>query len=78
MNLERYKMNKKESKSIEIPAKLFEKIEERAKNTGFKSASDYIVFVLKEVVSNLEEEPESLSTEDEEKVKERLRALGYL
>jgi hypothetical protein len=64
--------------TIDIPLGLYKRIEERAKKAGFKSAREYILFVLEEVVSELEEEEPALSKEDEEKVKERLRALGYL
>ena len=44
---------------------------------GFKSVDELVEFLLSEVLS--EETPSGgLSREDEEKVKERLRALGYL
>ena len=62
--------------NVPIPALLYQEIEQRIKGTDFKSVSDYVIFVLTEVVS--EEEAESVSKEDEESVKDRLRALGYL
>ncbi|KXB05131.1 CopG family transcriptional regulator [candidate division MSBL1 archaeon SCGC-AAA261O19] len=67
---------KKKSKSVSIPPELFKKIEDRIEGTGFDSVSEYVTYVLREVVE--EEEEEEFSEEDEEKVKERLRALGYL
>jgi len=64
---------------ISIPASLVEKIEKRVKETEFDSVSDYISYVLREVLSEEEgEEEQTFTKEDEEKVKERLRALGYL
>jgi len=65
--------------TISIPTPLAEKIKKRIKGTGFNSLSSYVTYVLREIISNIdEEEGEAFTKEDEEKVKERLRALGYL
>ncbi len=67
--------------SVSIPKPLFEKVKKRVDGTGFTSVSDYVTFVLREVLASEEEEEdekEAFSKEDEEKVKDRLRALGYL
>jgi len=65
--------------TISIPTPLAEKIKKRIKGTGFTSLSSYVTYVLREVISgNEEESDEAFSKEDEEKVKNRLRALGYL
>ena len=73
--------DKKQEKmvNISIPAFLAEKIKKRIEGTGFESVSSYITYVLKEIISEMEEEKDdSFSEEDEKKVKDRLRALGYL
>jgi len=67
----------KEKDTIELPIELIEKIKEKIKGTGFDSVSSYVAYVLDEVLSDDEDE-EDFTEEDEEKVKERLRALGYL
>jgi len=59
--------------TVSIPTPLFKKVEERIKGTRFTSVSSYVTYVLREIVA---EEP--FSKEDEEKVKARLRALGYI
>jgi Arc/MetJ-type ribon-helix-helix transcriptional regulator len=70
-----------EKVSIEIPKRIYEEIESRVDGEEFKTVEDYIIFVLEEL---LREEPdedefsEEFTVEDEEKVKERLRNLGYL
>lgn len=65
--------------TVSIPTPLADKIKKRIEGTGFTSLSSYVTYVLREVISNMEEEKEeAFSKEDEEKVKERLRALGYL
>ncbi len=65
--------------SVLIPTSLVEKIEKRIQGTEFSSISSYITYVLKEVVSDEEtEDAETLSKEDDERIKARLRSLGYL
>jgi len=64
---------------VKIPKSLYEKIKEHVEDSGFESVDEYVTYVLREVLANLEgEEEEVFSEEEEEKVKERLRALGYL
>jgi Arc/MetJ-type ribon-helix-helix transcriptional regulator len=72
--------DEKKYTTVSIPIQLAENIEKRIKNTGFNSVSSYVTYVLREVLSSLEEEKkeEVFTKEEEEKVKERLRALGYL
>ena len=65
--------------SVSIPTPLFEKIKKRIEGTGFTSVSSYVVYVLREVLAeDAVDEEEAFSREDEERVKERLRSLGYL
>jgi len=67
-----------ESKSIEVPESLYNRIEARIKGSNFKSVSEYVSFVLREKLVGEEESTHSFSKEEEEKIKARLRALGYL
>jgi len=72
---------KKEQKSrtVNLPAELYRRIAERVKATGFGSVDEYLIFVLEEVLKEEgEEEGRAFSKEDEEEVKKRLKALGYL
>ena len=64
--------------TVSIPKRLFEKVQERIKGTGFTSVSSYVTYVLREIVAEEEEAEEPFSKEDEERVKARLRALGYI
>jgi len=71
--------NQKRFTTVSIPTQLFEKIEERIKGTEFDSVSSYITYVLEEIVTEEEKEAEKPFTEEEEeRVKARLRALGYI
>jgi len=68
----------KEFTTVSIPTSLYKKIEEKIKDSEITSVSSYITKVLREKLSQKEESTETLSKEDEEKVKERLKALGYI
>ena len=73
--------NIREFTAVSIPTPVCEKIEKRLAGTGFASVSDYITFVLKEVVSETDGDGDAavpFTKEDEDNVKERLRALGYI
>jgi Arc/MetJ-type ribon-helix-helix transcriptional regulator len=73
------KDKRKKFTTVSIPTQLFQNVEERIKDTGFTSVSSYVTYVLREIVAEEEEEPEEPFTkEDEERVKARLRALGYI
>jgi len=67
--------------TVSIPKVLADKIRERMKGTGFSSVSSYVIYVLRQVLSSIEEEEKSkqaFTKEEEEKVKQRLRDLGYI
>ena len=69
----------KESQAVLLSTELYGMIEDRVKATGFGSVDEYVTFVLEEVLKEEgEEEQRAFSREDEEEVKKRLRALGYL
>ncbi|MBN1224509.1 MAG: CopG family transcriptional regulator [Candidatus Aminicenantes bacterium] len=68
----------KESVDISIPAALYEKVEEKIKGSDIGSVQDYVVKVVQESLPATEEKEETLSKEEEDKVKERLKALGYM
>jgi Arc/MetJ-type ribon-helix-helix transcriptional regulator len=66
--------------TISIPLSLHKRIRELIKNTGFNSVSEYVIFVLREIVAKKEEEKvhEPFTEEDVEYIKQKLKALGYL
>ncbi|MCX6561979.1 MAG: CopG family transcriptional regulator [Candidatus Aminicenantes bacterium] len=68
----------KEFTTISIPTSLYKKIEESIRGTEISSVSSYIAKVVQEALSKAEAEPDVFNKEDEEKIKERLKALGYI
>ncbi len=77
-------MNPKKEKSrftsVSLPINLVEKIKAQIKGTGFTSVGSYVEYVLREILVEkaTKKEKNQLDNQGEERVKERLRALGYL
>jgi hypothetical protein len=77
-----------------IPKELKKKLEKKAKETGFKSVGEYIIFILEQVVSDSTEDfgkqvytekeekdirgPNIFSADEEEALKKNLEDLGYI
>jgi Arc/MetJ-type ribon-helix-helix transcriptional regulator len=78
MKLTEEKTKSKNFTSILIPTSLYKKLEEKVKETEFSSVSSLVTHIIREYLAKLEEEKEVFSEEEEEEIKERLRALGYI
>jgi len=64
--------------SISLSKSLYKKIKEKIEGSGaFNSVEDYVEFVLEELLKE-EEEETPFTPEEEEEIKKRLRALGYI
>ncbi len=64
--------------TISIPIQLNEKIKVLTKNTGFNSVSSFVTYVLRQILSEESVKKEGFTKTDEEKVKDRLKSLGYI
>ena len=65
--------------TVSIPIPLFKKVEERIASTGFTSVSSYVTYILREIIAGSDDNPSATSLKDDQKkVKDRLKALGYL
>ncbi len=75
-------MNKalsEEKIQVSISKKLYEKAKEYIeKYGGFNSVDELVEFLLEEALKEESGEAQPYTKEEEEKVKERLRALGYI
>ena len=69
----------KEKVTIKIPKPLYENLNEVIEGSGFNSVTEFIVYILRDLLSSrsMKEEP-SLSKTEVEMVKKRLKSLGYL
>ena len=69
----------KNVRTVNLPADLYDRVAERAKDAGFETVDEYVTFVMAEVIRDDEiEEQQTYSEQDEEEVKKRLKALGYM
>lgn len=67
-----------EKVTIQISKELYDKAKKFIEtHGGFSSVEEFVEFILREVLTE-ETEEFRLSKEEEEKIKERLRALGYI
>lgn len=69
-----------ETVTIDLPVRIVERVEARLPRTEFDSESEYITYVMEEVLYHVEKETEDDDFEpvDEAEVEERLKSLGYL
>jgi len=68
----------KEKVTIKIPKPLYNNIKEVIKDSGFDSATDFIVYVLRDIVSSSTKSPDGALTPSElESIRSRLKNLGY-
>jgi hypothetical protein len=65
----------KAANAISIPTELYKRIEEKLTDSDASSVEEYIVQLLEEKFPKPEGD---LSQDEEDKVKERLKALGYM
>lgn len=66
---------------VNIPEEIVSVLKKRVEETGeFDDVEEYIKYLLEQVVERLEESQEDteFTEEDEKKIEERLRGLGYL
>ena len=68
----------KEFTDIAIPTSLYKRIEEKIKGTELTSVASYVTKVLDDSLSKDKEQKEAFTKEEEDKVKDRLKALGYI
>jgi len=70
-------MPEKKDIQIKLPYELAGKLSKRIQEVGFNSITEYIVYVLEQALSAGGYD-EAYTEEDEKKVRERLKDLGYL
>lgn len=61
--------------SITIPKKLFEKLSTKMRSANVETVSKYITYILEKQLSS--EKENVFTKEEKEKIKNRLRSLGY-
>ena len=69
----------RESKvTVKIPRPLYRKIQQVVDGSGFNSPTDFIVYVLRDLMGEAEAETHEFTQEELDEVKRKLKNLGYL
>ena len=70
----------RESKvTVKIPRPLYRRIQQVVEESEFNSPTDFIVYVLRDLMGEAEErEPAEFTQEELDEVKRKLKNLGYL
>ena len=71
--------SQKEKVTLKIPKPLYDNLTEIIRESGFNSVTEFVVYVLRDLISSrpVQQEP-ALTKEEIESVKKRLKSLGYL
>lgn len=65
--------------TVELPARLLERVESRVPRSEFDTAEEYVAFVLEAVLERVEDESDDdYDAVDQDEVETRLKSLGYL
>ncbi len=66
--------------TIKIPRPLYDNLKEVINETGFNSVTDFIVYVLRDIASGNSsmKDKETLTREEVNAIRMRLKSLGYL
>lgn len=69
----------RESKvTVKIPRPLYRKVQQVVEGSGFNSPTDFIVYVLRDLMGEAEEQAGEFNPDELEEVKRKLKNLGYL
>ena len=69
----------RESKvTVKIPRPLYRKIQQVVDGSGFNSPTDFIVYVLRDLMGEAEEQDQEFTQDELSDVKRKLKNLGYL
>lgn len=67
----------KDRVTLKIPRPLYQKLKTIIDGSGFRSVNEFVVYVLRDLISLKKEENADLSKDEIEAIKQRLKNLGY-
>lgn len=69
----------RESKvTVKIPRPLYRKIQQVVDGSGFNSPTDFVVYVLRDLMGEAEEHQKEFTQDELDQVTRKLKNLGYL
>lgn len=73
------RLNRPSDVTLKIPRPLYERLGQVIEGTGFRSVTEFCVYVLRDLVATHDRAAHSdMSPEEVTAVRDRLRSLGYL
>ena len=73
----RIKQMGRDKVSLKIPRPLYDKIKTVIEGSGFGSVNEFVVYVLRDLLSAKALDKKELSAEEIEAIRQRLKSLGY-
>jgi metal-responsive CopG/Arc/MetJ family transcriptional regulator len=68
----------KDRVTLKIPRQLYEKLQTVIEGSGFRSVNEFVVYVLRDLISlRRDEADKDLSKDEIDAIKQRLKNLGY-
>ncbi len=64
--------------TLKIPRPIYDKLKKVIEGSGFSSVNEFVVYVLRDLISSGIEETEDLSKKEIDAIRQRLKNLGYL
>jgi len=71
-------LSEQDKVTIKIPRQLYGKLKHILEGSGYNSVTDFIVYVLRDLVATTRKTEDTISEVDFDEIKKRLRNLGYL
>jgi metal-responsive CopG/Arc/MetJ family transcriptional regulator len=67
----------KDRVTLKIPRPLYQKLKTIIEGSGFRSVNEFVIYVLRDLISLKKDENADLSKDEIEAIKQRLKNLGY-
>ena len=67
----------KDKVTLKIPRPLYEKLKTVIQESGFSSVNEFVVYILRDLMSVKSKGKKDLSAEEIEAIQQRLKKLGY-
>jgi len=67
----------KDKVTLKIPRPLYERLKTVIEGSGFSSVNEFVVYILRDLMSSKDVDKKELSAEEIEAIRKRLKNLGY-
>jgi len=65
--------------TLKIPRPLYKRLSQLIEDTGFASVTEFVVYILRDIVAHQKGEIDgSLSSQEIDAIRKRLKSMGYL